>query len=134
MTKRLRITINGELFEVTAEVLDEPGQAGTAAPAAPAAPAPVSASSIAAPVLSAGPLRPASAPSGGGAIPSPMSGKLVSYSVKVGDSVAIGDELAIVEAMKMNTYVMAEFGGKVQELCATPGDGVEEGQAILVVK
>jgi biotin carboxyl carrier protein len=131
MTKRLRITINGELFEVTAEILEEPGQGGAAAPAAPA---PVSAAAIAAPVLSAGPLRPAAAPSGGGMIPSPMSGKLVSYSVKVGDSVAIGDELAIVEAMKMNTYVMAEFGGKVQELCAAPGDGVEEGQAILIVK
>ncbi len=127
MTKRLRITINGEIFEVSAEVMDEPGQATTAAPTATAS------MQIAAPVLAPSLVR-SSAPASGGAIPSPMSGKLVSYSVKVGDSVAIGDELAIVEAMKMNTYVMAEFGGKVQELCAKPGDGVEEGQTILIVK
>ncbi|MCK9588840.1 MAG: acetyl-CoA carboxylase biotin carboxyl carrier protein subunit [Terrimicrobiaceae bacterium] len=125
MTKRLRITINGERFEVTAEVLDEGGLS------APAPAAPVASS---APVLAAPP-QPASPANGGGAtVVSPMSGKLVSYSVKVGDEVAIGDQLAIVEAMKMNTYVMAETGGTVQELLANPGEGVEEGQAILVVK
>lgn len=130
MTKRLRITINGERFEVTAEVLDE---GGLSAPPAPAAPVALSAP-VAAPVLAAPP-RPASPASGGGAtVVSPMSGKLVSYSVKVGDEVAIGDQLAIVEAMKMNTYVMAEAGGTVQELLASPGEGVEEGQAILIVK
>jgi biotin carboxyl carrier protein len=60
-----------------------------------------------------------------------MSGKLVSYSVKVGDKVAVGDVLAVVEAMKMNTYVHAEFAGGVLELLAQAGDGVEEGQSLM---
>lgn len=127
MLKRLRITINGEPFEVTAEVLDE-----ASLPAAPALSSPVP-SAVASPDLAAAP-RPAPAAGGSGVIASPMSGKLVGYAVKVGDVVAVGDELATVEAMKMNTYVHAEAAGKVHELLANPGDGVEEGQGILVVK
>ena len=119
MTKRLRITINGEPYEVTAEVFDE---AGSPQPSA----APVA---VAPPVISPTP-RP-SVSSGGGVVGSPMSGRLVSYSVKAGDDVAVGDVLAIVEAMKMNTYVHAESGGKVLELLANAGDGVEEGQSLL---
>lgn len=124
MLRRLRITINGEPFEVTAEVLDE---AGTSVASSPAS------SAVSAPVLAAAPLAPAAA-GGRGVIPSPMSGKLVGYAVKVGDEVAVGDELATVEAMKMNTYVHAEVRGRVHELLAKPGDGVEEGQGILILK
>ena len=122
MIKRLRITINGEPYEVTAEVFDDAG--GASPPTQSAA-----LSTVPPPVLSPEP-RPLVA-SGSGMVTSPMSGRLVSYSVKVGDDIAIGDELAIVEAMKMNTYVHAESGGKVRELLATPGDGVEEGQSLL---
>lgn len=122
MIKRLRITIDGESYEVTAEVFDDIGGA---------APSPQFAtlSTVTPPVIS-----PAPSPLGtaeAGAVPSPMSGKLVGFSVKTGDEVAIGDELAVVEAMKMNTYVHALCGGKVLELLATPGDGVEEGQILL---
>jgi len=122
MIKRLRITINGEPYEVTAEVFDD---ADGSAPVAQSA----SLSTVAPPAASS-PSRPLAA-AGSGVVVSPMSGRLVSYSVKAGDAIAIGDELAIVEAMKMNTYVHAESGGKVLELLATPGDGVEEGQSLL---
>jgi len=122
MMKRLRITINGEAFEVTAELLDESGTA----PASPA----VSSAPVSAPQMVLSP-RPAPAPSGGGAVLSPMSGKFVECPVKVGDEVSIGDVLATVEAMKMNTYVHADFGGRVLEILAHPGDGVEEGQILL---
>lgn len=126
MIKRLRITINGEPYEVTAEVFDD---AGVTAPLTQSAALSTVPPPVMSPVLSPEP-RPLAA-SGSGMITSPMSGRLVSYSVKVGDEVAIGDELAIVEAMKMNTYVHAESGGKVLELLAIPGDGVEEGQSLL---
>lgn len=122
MIKRLRITINGEPYEVTAEVFDDAGGSAQA-------PQSASLSTVTPPVMSPAP-RPLAA-SGTGLVTSPMSGRLVSYSVKAGDDVAVGDELAIVEAMKMNTYVHAESGGKVLELLATPGDGVEEGQSLL---
>jgi len=133
MIKRLRITINGEPFEVEAEVLDETGNPASDHPAGPASVPMAASAPVAAPVMAQAP-RSSPAVSGSGKIPSPMSGKLVSFAVKVGDSVAVGDELATVEAMKMNTYVYAETGGKVIELLAQPGDGVEEGQAIMIVK
>lgn len=120
MIKRLRITINGEPFEVTAEILDEPSPAAVSLPVA----------SVSAPVVAAPPRAP-SAVSGSGTVTSPMSGKFVGCAVKVGDEVSIGDVLATVEAMKMNTYVHAECGGRVLEILATPGDGVEEGQVLL---
>ena len=126
MIKRLRITINGEPYEVTAEVFDDDG---VAAPPKQSAALSTVPPPVMSPVLSPDP-RPLVA-SGSGMVTSPMSGRLVSYSVKVGDDIAIGDELAIVEAMKMNTYVHAESGGKVLDLLATPGDGVEEGQSLL---
>jgi len=122
MIKRLRITINGEPYEVTAEILDEP----SAVPAAGSLPV----ASVSAPVVVTPPRAP-SAISGSGTVTSPMSGKFVSCAVKVGDEVSIGDVLATVEAMKMNTYVHAECGGRVLEILATPGDGVEEGQVLL---
>jgi len=125
MLKRLRITINGEPFEVTAEVLDEANL--SAAPASSPA-----LSAVTAPLLAAPRATPTAG--GSGVIASPMSGKLVGYAVKVGDMVVVGDELATVEAMKMNTYVHAEAAGKVHELLANPGDGVEEGQGILIVR
>lgn len=94
MIKRLRITIDGEPYEVTAEVFDD---------IEGAAPSPQFAalSPVTSPVISPAPSPLVTA--GTGIVTSPMSGKLVSFSVKAGDEVAIGDELAIVEAMKMNT-------------------------------
>lgn len=122
MTKRLRITINGEPYEVTAEILDDEGTASH----------PVSSSHVLPPVIAAAVPHLPPVPGGGsGVVTSPMSGKLVDYSVKAGDHVAVGDVLAVVEAMKMNTYVYAECAGKVLELLAAAGDGVEEGQALL---
>lgn len=129
MIKRLRITINGEPFEVEAEVLNE----AATPPSASVAPSLLSPSApVAETVLATAPR--AAATSGRGRVASPMSGKLVSYAVAIGDQVSVGDELATVEAMKMNTYVYAESRGKVHELLARPGDGVEEGQAIMIVK
>ncbi len=120
MIKRLRITINGEPFEVTAEILDEPSPSAVPLPVA----------SVSAPVVAA-PSRVPSAVSDSGTVTSPMSGKFVACAVKVGDEVSIGDVLATVEAMKMNTYVHAECRGRVLEILADPGDGVEEGQVLL---
>jgi len=129
MTKKLRITINGESFDVTVETL-EGGNHLPSTPSAPAVGTPVASAPLSAPVAAA-PRPAAPVASGGGLVPSPMSGRLVSYGVKAGDEVAVGDVLATVEAMKMNTYVHAEVSGRVAELLASVGDGVEEGQALL---
>lgn len=65
-------------------------------------------------------------------IKAPMAGKIIDIKVNVGDSVNEGDEVVILEAMKMELPVVAEVAGTVKEISCTKGVGVE-GESILVV-
>ena len=65
-------------------------------------------------------------------IKAPMAGKIIDIKVKVGDSVNEGDEVVILEAMKMELPVVAEVSGTVKEISCTKGVGVE-GESVLVV-
>lgn len=62
---------------------------------------------------------------------SPMPGLLVSIAVKEGQDVKTGEELAVIEAMKMENVLRAERDGTVKKLCAKPGDGLSVDQIIL---
>ncbi len=62
---------------------------------------------------------------------SPMPGLLRSVAVAVGEKVNPGDELAVVEAMKMENVLKASRAGRVAEIMATPGDTLAVGQTIL---
>ncbi|HYE46504.1 MAG TPA: acetyl/propionyl/methylcrotonyl-CoA carboxylase subunit alpha [Caulobacter sp.] len=62
-----------------------------------------------------------------GAILSPMPGKVVSVAVKAGDTVAKGQTLLVLEAMKMEHALAAPFNGVVAELNAVAGGQVSEG-------
>jgi propionyl-CoA carboxylase alpha chain len=62
---------------------------------------------------------------------SPMPGLLVSLAVAAGSEIKAGQELAVVEAMKMENVLRAERDGRVQTLHAKPGDSLAVDQAIL---
>jgi propionyl-CoA carboxylase alpha chain len=62
---------------------------------------------------------------------SPMPGLLVSLAVKVGREVKAGDELAVVEAMKMENMLRSERDGIVREIHAAPGDSLAVDQPII---
>ncbi len=62
---------------------------------------------------------------------SPMPGLLVSLAVAAGSDIKAGQELAVVEAMKMENVLRAERDGRVQTLHAKPGDSLAVDQAIL---
>lgn len=62
---------------------------------------------------------------------SPMPGLLVSLAVGEGQDVKAGEELAVVEAMKMENVLRAERDGKVAKLRAKPGDSLAVDQVIL---
>jgi len=62
---------------------------------------------------------------------SPMPGLLVSVAVSVGDEVKSGEELAVVEAMKMENVLRAEKDGVIAEIKADPGDSLMVDQIIL---
>lgn len=126
--KKLRVTVEGKVYEVLVEMLDE------GAPAAPS-PAPVASSAVSASVGAPAPAAPAPAArpaaAGAGDVPSPLAGKIVSIDVKVGQTVAEGAQVATVEAMKMNTYIFAPKAGRIEAILVNPGDGVEEGTVLL---
>jgi propionyl-CoA carboxylase alpha chain len=62
---------------------------------------------------------------------SPMPGLLVSIAVGEGEEVKTGEELAVVEAMKMENVLRAERDGTVAKLRAKPGDSLAVDQVIL---
>jgi propionyl-CoA carboxylase alpha chain/3-methylcrotonyl-CoA carboxylase alpha subunit len=66
-----------------------------------------------------------------GAILSPMPGKVVSVSVKAGDTVSKGQTLLVLEAMKMEHALAAPFDGVVAELTAVAGGQVSEGVVLV---
>jgi len=64
----------------------------------------------------------------------PMVGKIVSVSVKVGDKIKEDDQVAVLEAMKMEMPVVAPVTGTVKEVCVTPGQEVEAEAVIAVIE
>ena len=69
-----------------------------------------------------------------GAVLAPMPARLVQLSVQVGDAVAPGAELAVLEAMKMQHVLSAPHAGVVRALFAEPGAYVATGDVILVLE
>ena len=65
------------------------------------------------------------------AICAPMPARLVQLAVAVGDVVAAGAELAVLEAMKMEHVLQAPHAGRVRALAAAPGAHLAEGQVLL---
>jgi 3-methylcrotonyl-CoA carboxylase alpha subunit len=66
-----------------------------------------------------------------GRLTAPMPGKVVSFAVKAGDTVAQGQALAVMEAMKMEHTIAAPHDGMVAELLYAPGDQVTEGAELI---
>ena len=69
-----------------------------------------------------------------GRLTAPMPGKVVSFAVKVGETVKRGQPLAVLDAMKMEHTIAAPIDGVVAELLYAPGDQVLEGAELLKVK
>jgi len=86
--------------------------------------------------------EPSAKPAGpaAGAVPSPMVGTVFVAPepgkppfVKVGDRVAEGDTLLIVEAMKTMNPILSPRSGTVSEICIRDAEPVEFGQTLLII-
>ena len=73
---------------------------------------------------------------GGGdnVIKAPMHGRVLELLARVGDSVARGQRLAVIEAMKMEHTLRAPFAGVVKELPVSTGTQVVEGAPVVVLE
>ena len=69
----------------------------------------------------------------GGVVHAPAPAVVVSILVKSGDRVAVGDRLAVLEAMKMEMQVVAPFSGIVRQVMAIPNVQVDTGAPLLQI-
>ena len=106
-----------------------PAPSAPAAPAAPA-PAPETKTEISVPPAAA---PSAAAPTDGTPLTSPMPGMIVKYLKKVGDTVAEGETVVVLEAMKMENALPAPTGGKITSINFDSGDSVPKDAVLCVI-
>src|SRR5712664_2644984 len=113
-TAEFEVEVEGEVFKVRvtgAGMTVTPG-AGASTPAATAAPPPKA---------------------GEGTVIAPMQGLIVKLPVKAGDSVKLGDVVAVLEAMKMQNDIVTTVAGRVSHVYVKEGEVVSPNQALLAV-
>lgn len=76
----------------------------------------------------------AQAPSEGYAVKCPLPGTVLSIKVNVGDKVAAGQTLVVLEAMKMENNIDADRAGVVKQILVQTGATVMEGDNLLVIE
>lgn len=126
---------NGNLADVTVNGVSYQVKMENAMPAAPVQSAPAQKAAPQAPVQAAAPApAPAAKPSGEGKpVTSPLPGVIIEVSVKEGDTVAAGQKVAVLEAMKMENEIQADRAGVVTKINVSKGDSILEGAAIVTI-
>ncbi len=116
----VRAVVDGEPVEVWVEE-DVPVSGVASAVPAPAA------------AVSSAPRVPGRVASQAGDVTAPLPGVVTVISVKVGDGVKPGQELCILEAMKMNNPIRATSGGVVKTIYVTIGQQVQHGTPLFQI-
>ena len=120
--KNYTITVNGNVYDVTVEENTNGAPAAAPAPRA-AAPAPAPAPAPAA----------APAAAGGQTVEAPMPGKILNIKVSAGQAVKFGETVIVMEAMKMETEIVAPADGTVSKILVKAGDSVDTGAALVAL-
>ena len=120
--KSYTITVNGTAYSVTVEE-------GAGAPSA----APVAAAPVAAPAAPAAAPAPAAGAAGGIEITASVPGKVLKVVASVGQAVKAGDNIIILESMKMEIPVVAPQDGTVASIDVQAGDAVENGDVLATM-
>ena len=74
------------------------------------------------------------APASGYKVTCPLPGTILAVNVKEGDTVAAGQTVVVLEAMKMENNIDAERGGVVKQVLVAAGATVMEGNVLLVIE
>ena len=127
MPRHFKVTVNGREYEVSVLEL-APGESAPA-PAVAVGVAGMAASVAAPAAVTATP----AAPGATGDVVAGMGGVVVEVHVNVGQTVAPGDRLLVLEAMKMKSPVIATRAGQVTRVLVAPRDAVEGGQVLVTI-
>ena len=116
----VQVTVDGETFEVDVDL--------AAAPSPPRRGRPAGGLTV--------PEAPTATAAGAGVpvddvLRSPMPGRVMSVMVRPGDTVAAGDEVCVVEAMKMEQSILAHRDGVVKTVFVQPLDSVNANDPLV---
>ncbi|MBR3884107.1 MAG: acetyl-CoA carboxylase biotin carboxyl carrier protein subunit [Bacteroidaceae bacterium] len=78
--------------------------------------------------------QPVASPVNGHAIKTPLPGVIIDIKVNVGDTVAKGQTVIVLEAMKMENNINADKEGKVVAIKVAKGDTVADGAVLIVLE
>ena len=120
---RYMVTVNGRQYDIMVQPVDAlAGQASAFVPAPQPAPAPMAAPAPAAAVHT-----------GNVEVVSPMPGSVWQLNCSVGDVVAEGQTLLVLEAMKMENDIVAPQAGTVKQVLVSKGTTVETNDVLVVL-
>jgi oxaloacetate decarboxylase alpha subunit len=115
-----QVTVNGTQYDVVvAPGSGDISQIAPAAAVAPVATAPVTAAPAAATASTS--------------INAPMTGNVIDVLVSVGQQVADGDPVMVIEAMKMETEIRSHTSGAVQSISVNRGDAIRADQVLMTI-
>ena len=86
------------------------------------------------PAAAAPAARKPAGPAGKGALTAPMPGVILEVNVKAGDTVERGQQIAILDAMKMHNVIGAPRAGTIAEVFVEAGQNVDHGAPIVKFK
>ena len=90
-------------------------------------------------ILEIGEAAPAAAPAApkaavvGNKVVAPLPGRVIALKVKEGDAVAAGDEVALLEAMKMENSITSDYAGTVQQILVAEGENIATDAVIMII-
>ena len=116
---KLKVTVNGSVYEVDVEVEEEPLPTLGAVTVGSRSAYTMTPTVAKAPATSAN------------ALTAPMAGTVVTVLIEAGADVKAGESLLVLEAMKMETEVTAPKDGKVKSVDVGVGDAVQGGQVLI---
>lgn len=114
--KKYEVTVNGQVYQIELKEISEVEiqQHATTAPTPKST-------------------KKESVSTGDTPVPAPMAGTVLTIGVKIGDSVKKGDTLCVLEAMKMETAVVASKDSVVASIEVSENQSVESNQLLMVI-
>lgn len=119
--KSYTITVNGQVYDVTVE--EKGGAMAPVAPGPAPVPAPAAAPAPAAPSAGAGSIR----------VEAGAAGKVFKITAQTGARLSKGDEIMVLEVMKMETPVVAPEDGTLASIEVSEGQAVEAGMLLATL-